>query len=445
MFLLAFGFGGMMTAALPNAAGAQGPMIVPEESDARADRDSKGPLFLALEPDGPEPAQGNPESSASPPEGGPSLSAGKADGPSLNGQEAAQPRPDAYESPDLADIPPDQKALYREVMELKRTVDRLRAEAEVRDRLRVTTEEERDRDAEILEAAGREYSLRTPWTFGMDLNVSYSYNSYDIIRQIDTQAQIEYNVAHTINNDLSFESGVRDNLAIGVTIPFVYKYDSDNTSKSREVTNLGDISLRVKYQPLKTGRGYPSPIFSFSYTMPTGKSPYDINPATELSTGSGVKRIGGSMSLSQPFDPVNAFGSISYTHRLKEENIGQARIVGTLDKVDPGDYISASIGFGYAVSYRMSLSLSLSYSYGYSTDYYWILGNEETGEQFGAKTSSGDSVSASLGLTTAWRDGDLYRADGHRHPGHCHGQYLHRQPSGTHVHSLQPGRPVQNR
>jgi len=301
------------------------------------------------------------------------------------------------------DLPPDQDELYNEVRELREIVDRLRQESQAREHLQATREEERDKDAEILEAAGREYSLRPPYTFGMDLSAQYSYNDYDVIRQLDLYrgSTLDYRTNHTITNNLSLESGIRDNLSFGATVPFVFKYDKSGTAESRDVTNLGDISVELKYQPLKTGQGYPSPIFSTEYTLATGKSPYEMNPATELATGSGVESISQRVSFSQPFDPVNAFGSITYTHLIKKRNINQVRGARVLDEVDPGALVGASVGFGYAVSSRMSLSIGLSATYIYSTDYYWLV--DDKGEINVEKTSSNDTLSASLSLNTSWR------------------------------------------
>jgi len=114
-----------------------------------------------------------------------------------------------------------------------------------------------------------------------------------------------------------------------------------------------------------------------------------------------VDSISQRVSFSQPFDPVNAFATISYTHPIKKRNIDQVRGARVLDEVDPGDHIGVSVGFGYSVSYRMSISLGLSTTYIYSTDYYWIVSDK--GVQTIEKTSSNDTVSASLILNTSWR------------------------------------------
>jgi len=408
MFVLAAVVCGMTMAPF-EASGAAGPMIVREEEPVSKGSD-QGPLFIAIDvgnglpPGTPaaEPAPGNPV-------GGPALAPEAPGGTMPDGQQGAQPGIAADDASAPVDIPPDQVEIYREVRNLQEIVNRLRLEADARDHLRATVEDEeaRDRDAEILEAAGRQYYLQPPWVFGLDLSVNYSYYAYDLIRYIDRESgnNLEYHSNHTITNNFSLSSGIRENLSAGATIPFVYKYDMVGTAQSREVTSLGDISLNLQYQPMRVGQGYPSPIFSFGYIMPTGKSPYEINPQTELSTGSGLTSYTGGISLSHPFDPVNVFGSVGYEKAMTEKHIGQTRpgAPGLLDEVVPGAIIRASLGFGYAVSYRMSLTLGLSYTYMFSTDYFWLQARQYDDGFDKIKTSSGDATSASLNLSTSWR------------------------------------------
>ena len=361
-----------------------GPMLAMDTSEME-ERESPGPV-LAQREDADSPMLATQDDP-----GGPSV-----DRPAESRPE--EPRRDEPPEPP-AEISADQEALYQEVRELREMVDQLRQEAEVREQLRVTEEEERDEEEEILQAAGREYSIRPPWQFQLDLRVNYNYNDYDVIRELQARegTRIEHVANHRLTNTFSIETGVRDNLSIDASLPFVYVYDRAGTRQSRDTSNLGDTSVGFKYQPFRTGRGYPSPIFSVDYTFPTGSSPFEINQATELSTGSGFHAVSGRISMSHPFDPVNAFANLSYRHRFKETNIGQRRGRGTLDEVDPGESISVGAGFGYAVSYRMSMSLSLSCSYAFSTDYYWLAREGRD------KTSSGDSFSASLSLSTSWR------------------------------------------
>lgn len=347
------------------------------------------------------------------PEEGPALGGEEAeqdeqpeDGPALGGQDEEQEagpglaeeeeptEPEEPEEPEMPEDAPeieDEAEIYQELRELREKVEQLEREAEAREELRMTEEEERDEEEEILEAAGREYTLLQEGLLSLDLNVSYSYYSSDMIRQ---QREVEYQAQHNLTHSISVENAIRENLTVTASLPFVYKYDQVGTERQRDVTNIGDISLGSKYQPWKVGNRWPAPIFNLNLSLPTGRGQYDMDPAQDLSTGSGLYSLSTGVSLSQSLDPVNVFGGLTYNHSFSRDGIGQRRRQGILEKVDPGEAISANIGFGYALSYRTSLSLSYSYSYSFATDYHWA---------DGTTTSGADSVSSSLSLSTSWR------------------------------------------
>lgn len=367
-----------------------------------------GPVPLVLaESAGPALAQAEEQESDS---SGPALSSDEEDqesqqqedtGPALGADEEAEAseeseqteeseEPAEEEELDLEDIEGDEQ-LLQELKRLRERVDQLEQEAEARETLRMSEEEERDQEEDVLEAAGREYSLLQRGLLSLDLNMDYSYYSSDMIRE---SFDVEYRSNHNLNNSLSIETGLRDNLTVGGSVPFVYKYDKQGTDQARDMTDLGDISLELKYQPFKAGKRWPSPIFNTNLSLPTGRGEYEINPNQELSTGSGLYELSAGVSASKPIDPVNVFGSLNYRYRFDQDNIGQRLRDGLLQKVEPGNSISANLGFGYSISYRVALSLSLSYSYGFSNTYHFADGNED---------KSGDSVSSSLSLSTSWR------------------------------------------
>ena len=321
--------------------------------------------------------------------------------PMLGGQEEEEPDDDPgiealpdEEPADLdRDVDPDRD---EELESLRERVRRLEMEAEARETLRMTEEEERDEEEEILEAAGREYTLMPTGMIGLELNTRYSYYTTDVLRDIDP-ARIEYVANHNIDHNFVIETAIRDNLNVEAAVPFVYKYDRVATERSMDIRDLGDISVGIKYQPFKTGNRWPAPIFNTRLTFPTGRGEYDIDPENEMSTGSGLYSLSGGVSVSHPFDPVNAFASLTYRHRFNRSDIGQIRHGRTLDEVDPGDRVNFNMGFGYSVSYRMSLSLSVSYTYGLATDYYYLASDGRD------KETTGDMASSSINLNTAWR------------------------------------------
>lgn len=223
-----------------------------------------------------------------------------------------------------------------------------------------------------------------------DYGVGYTYNSFDAI---NNALEVEHRASHNLTNSISISRAVKDNISVGVDIPFVYAYDNMGTETPKETTDLGDVSFNVQWQPLKAGGKYPAPILNFGYSYPTGRSPYDINPDHDLSTGSGTQSIDVGLSLSKSLDPVMVFGGISYAKAFEIKNLDQNRYGATLMKVDPGQSIGARMGLGYAISYKLNINMSLNYSYAYGNEYIYLSGTSK----------NMDSANASFNLGTGWR------------------------------------------
>lgn len=307
-------------------------------------------------------------------------------------EEAADAESDVKSDDDDADI-------RRQLKKLQKEMEQMKKEQAARQSLEVTEEEEREAEEAILEAAGREYYLLQKGLLEMEYKFNYAYYSYDQITLTEesgggSRTSLEHHSNHNLSNHLVAEYALYDNFTVDADIPFVYKYDDVGESGSKDVHDLGDISLGTKYQPFKTGGGWPSPIFHIRGTLPASKGDYDINPESELSTGSGLYSASAGFSLYHPFDPASAFASLSYRYRFEDDDLSQRRGSRELVEVDPGDRVSAALGFGYALSYKVSLSMSLSYTYGFNTDYKWA---------DGTSSESGDIVYASLNLSTNWR------------------------------------------
>ena len=315
----------------------------------------------------------------------------KESGPGLADDEPNSSKPAKQETGNGSSELEDVEDVHQELRELREKVEQLEKEAQAREELQMTEEEKREKEEDILEAAGREYTLMEEGLLKLGLNVSYSYYSSDIIRE---NYDVEYQANHNITNTLSVSTALRKNVTMSTSIPFVYKYDRMGTEREKTVTDIGDLSLGVKYQPWKATNNWPTPIFNANLSTPTGRGQYDINPEQELSTGSGLYSLSTGVSTSYPIDPVNVFGSLSYGYSFPRDDIGQNRQQGRLEKVEPGDSISTNMGFGYALSYRTSLSISYSYSYSYPTKYHWAGGSATTGRE---------TISSSLSLSTSWR------------------------------------------
>ena|GEM_PF-2255866 len=282
-------------------------------------------------------------------------------------------------------------SLQKKLEELQKEVESLKKEQKARKSLRISEDEREEREEQLLEAAGREYTLGTKGTLGVEYNFGYSYYSHDVITQLRENTKVEHNANHNLRNTLVMDYALLDNFTIKAQIPFVYKYNKVGTDESQDVTDIGDLSLGAKMQPIKSGGWFPAPIISTTISTPTGRGSYEINPETELATGSSYYTASGSLSLSKPIDPVSLFASLNYSYSYLQEDIRQRRGEGILTDVDPGESVSGSVGFGYSLSYKVSLSLSYSYSYSFETKYKW---------QDREPSSSGDSISSNLSLST---------------------------------------------
>lgn len=287
--------------------------------------------------------------------------------------------------------------LEQEVETLKEQIKSLLDAEEVRGELKESTEEKEAKEEDILNAAGREYTLMKKGTLGLEYKIGYTYYSYDAIRELNI---IEHNSNHTITNTFTIEYPLKNNLTINSSIPFVYEYDQVGADNSKSATDFGDVSFGASYQPIKTGGDMPSIIIGTSLTCPMGRNPYEINSDTELSTGSGGYSLGTSLSVSKAVDPIMAYGTLSYSYKFPIEDLDYKIGSYTLEKYDRGDSIGVSLGIGYALSYMTSISFGYSYSYGFESKRYY---KEAEAQTYPTTTSSSISVGTSWRLSQKMR------------------------------------------
>ena len=292
----------------------------------------------------------------------------------------------AYEG-DLGD-------LYAEMQLLREEVERLRTESEAREMLRMTEAEARKEEEEILSAASRNYTMSPKGTLNFDYSFGYTYDSYDVADW--TALVLEHSANHNINNTVAAGYSFSDNFRANVSIPFVYKYHDLGQTGSRSVTDLGDVSVGANWQPFRTGEDFPALIFSSSISIPTGRSPYEINPREDLSTGAGLFAASVGVSASKSLDPVVAYGGLSYTYALEESGLNQHLDDGlTLKKVEPsGGAVGLNMGLAYAMSYKASIHAGFSYAYIFGTTYHY---------EGGVTAESGTGASGSLSVGTGWK------------------------------------------
>ncbi|MFZ5564460.1 MAG: SH3 domain-containing protein [Thermodesulfobacteriota bacterium] len=315
--------------------------------------------------------------------------------------EDLQPAAPAAPAPVVAPVPRASKTyadadlsdLYAEMERLREEVEKMRQESEAREMLRMTEAEAKQEEEDILSAADRQYIMSPKGTLNFDYTFGYTYDSYDVAEW--TALVLEHSANHTLTNSLAAGYSFTDNFRLNGSVPFIYKYHEIGQADSKSVTDIGDVGLGASWQPFRTGGDIPALIFSANVSIPTGRSPYEINPIEDLSTGSGLFSASLGCSASKNLDPVVAFGGLAYSHAF-EENVNQNYGAGTktLVKVEPSGALGMSMGLGYALTYRASIHASFSYSYIFGTTYHYADGDT-------AETGTGAAASLSVG--TGWK------------------------------------------
>jgi uncharacterized membrane protein len=125
-----------------------------------------------------------------------------------------------------------------------------------------------------------------------------------------------------------------------------------------------------------------------SATLPTGRSPYEINRDTDLPTGGGLYGVSLGGNMSKSIDPAMVFGAISCSYYFTRTALSQNINGAILDEVKPGMGFNAAIGLAYALSYALSMNIQFQYGYYMSTDYSFTNAADATAPAY----STGDLV-----------------------------------------------------
>ncbi|KRW58030.1 flagellar protein FilC [Pseudomonas sp. TTU2014-080ASC] len=275
-------------------------------------------------------------------------------------------------------------------------------EATVDDARQALSKKDDDADStkaleEVFQAAEKSYTLlkkgERTLTYGFDYSLVRDTMIETIRTGKDVYSVIGHSEAnHTFTNSFTFDYGVWDNLTFSFRVPLIAKYD---TERDLDAYSLGDVSASLRWQPWTSLRGKPVTTLYATLGLPTGDSPYDINPNNDLSTGSGYYSLGLGANVSYVIDPVVLFGSVGYTYNLPVKDIDQVRGGRLLEEVEPGSSINLSMGFAYSLSYDVSLATSYQMQHSLKPTFRFVDGKAEGSEQ----TSS--VMNFSLGLRTA--------------------------------------------
>ncbi len=242
----------------------------------------------------------------------------------------------------------------------------------------------------------RDYVLLKGGQFEFEENFTYTYysakqiflESFAILDPVFLtlgQFGIDSAKRNIFINTFILRFGATDFLQFEASVPLVYRYDIVSTvgsgetkrgERSMERAGIGDIAVGVSVQPLKETARRPALILNLGYKTKTGKSPFDIDPESDVPTGTGYSSIRAGFNLVKSIDPVVVYGGLAYIYNLPEKvnkqvsaNVGtDAKLeTGFLKKVYLGDTINFNIGMAYALSYMFSISTQFIESYTLST------------------------------------------------------------------------------
>ena len=243
----------------------------------------------------------------------------------------------------------------------------------------------------------RQYSLSKRGSYSAVYDFGYSYYAntaldlaLDSSSSTITRLRIENNAQHALTNSFTFQYGLFNNLTMTATLPFVSKI---NPPTATTTTGLGDVGVGARWEPFPIGET-PLPVTLFgSLSLPTGDSPYDINPLTNLSTGSGYYSLGGGVSTRKYIDPIVLFATLSANYGMEVSGLNQANGSRILTSFTPGYTTGIGFGFAYSLNYDVSLTISYQQSFGFGGEYRF--GN---GDVSRPTTSSSATLNSSLGI-----------------------------------------------
>jgi hypothetical protein len=235
-------------------------------------------------------------------------------------------------------------------------------------------------------------------------SLSYAYSSYDKIVidgftifpvLIVGDIVSEKVKRETIINNHSFRFGLGNDMQMDIAIPIGYEeevsFREDGFEETRRGDGLGDISLGLSYQLVKSHSDWPDTIAAFNWKTTTGKDPYRLVLNDETSLGSGFDTYGFSLTSIANSDPIVLFGGYSVNYTESDSK--------SIGKVQPGISNGFTLGMALALNFDTSLSFNFQFLH---TD------ETEINEQ---KIKGTDLITSTFGVGLTIAKGDSYAID----------------------------------
>ena len=196
---------------------------------------------------------------------------------------------------------------------------------------------------------------------------------------------------NTVTAALSARFGISRRLELEVRAPYVYRSDATVSRDIAKPSSLdsvfpasgkavGDIEFGARYQLNDGGIDKPFFIGTLRVKTRTGKDPFEVvtdcqqvcvgnttgtGLPLDLPTGSGFYSLQTGVTALYPSDPGVFFGSITYLHNFKRDNVsrlvlsGQEEFLGT---IAPGGVFGFNFGMGLALNEKSSFSIGYDHN-----------------------------------------------------------------------------------
>ncbi|MYM25826.1 acetate kinase [Duganella sp. FT135W] len=197
---------------------------------------------------------------------------------------------------------------------------------------------------------------------------------------------------NTTTAALTARYGLSNRAELEFRVPYVYRSDS---TVSRELftgtgvdrvfetsgRGVGDAELALRYQLNEGGADKPYYVAGLRFKSRTGTDPFSVvtdctkrcvgPDATgtglplELPTGSGFYALQPSLTWLYASDPAILFGTVSYLHNFKRDNVNRQVLGGELEPlgaIAPGGVIGFNFGVGLALNDRALISFGYDHS-----------------------------------------------------------------------------------
>lgn len=193
---------------------------------------------------------------------------------------------------------------------------------------------------------------------------------------------------NTFTAAVSARYGLSGRVELEARVPYVRRSDSSigreilqqtgfatNIAFDSSGQGIGDIELGMRYQLNDGGLDKPFYVAGLRLKSRTGRDPFEVETnnsvnglrdgvQVQLPTGSGFYGLQPSLTVLYPSDPAVLFGSISYLHSFKRNNVVRQTNEGpqALGSIQPGGVLGFNFGMGLALNERSSFSIGYEHS-----------------------------------------------------------------------------------